>query len=46
MDNNKITTLKEEELVNINGGGAIEIGALILGYICWAAQFCYDLGKD
>ncbi len=44
----KIISLTNEELKNTNGGAAdpVTIAGLLLTYVCWAATFCYEMGKD
>ncbi|MPM98081.1 hypothetical protein SDC9_145262 [bioreactor metagenome] len=46
------TRLSTEEINKIEGGVidpvsvAIGIAAIVVGYACWTASFCYQLGKD
>lgn len=43
----KIVSLTNEELKNSNGrADPITIADLLLTYVCWAASFCYEMGKD
>lgn len=43
----KIVSLTNEELKNTNGGAdPVTIAGLLLTYVCWAASFCYEMGKD
>lgn len=50
MENNKIVELTKDELYVVNGGivDPVSLGLLGLGlaYALWAADFCYNLGKD
>lgn len=48
----EFTNLSTEEINKVEGGvvdpvsAAIGIAAIAVGYVCWAASFCYQLGKD
>ena len=46
MKNTNMVLLTNEELKNVHGGMPIAVAAIIVGYICWGASFCYQLGKD
>lgn len=44
---NKITSLSDVELMDVNGGGIVDgIIVAAITYMCWAARYCYYLGKD
>lgn len=47
MENNKIVELTKDELNIVNGGivNPVAVG-LLVEYFLWAADFCYNLGKD
>ncbi len=46
----EFTNLSAEEIHEINGGiidpVSLAIIGIAVGYVCWAASFCYQLGKD
>lgn len=47
MEKIYLENLPQEELENIRGGIDIIGGlAILVGYGCWAIDFCYNLGKD
>lgn len=41
-----LTTLSQNELTEVNGGVLVPVLAIAIAYGCWAASFCYELGRD
>jgi len=42
----ELTVLDQKDLSEKNGGIIIPVIAIALAYGCWAASFCYELGRD
>jgi len=47
LNNYGVQEMNTVEMKEMNGGNPlIAVAAIVIGYACWAASFCYELGKD
>jgi len=42
----KVSEMSASDMEKTDGGWLLAAAAIVVGYCCWAASFCYQLGKD